>query len=122
MITLVLEFDGASPQSLALLEALPEALAGRSMAVTLRPVAPPDGDPPVPWMALLAGPPPGRWVCEQVLRRGPVEAVEALAVALHRQPGGLSAPSGPVPALHWKGVRYAGDDALAALTAALPPA
>lgn len=119
MIELVLEFDGATPQSLALFDALPEALAGRSVRVEHRALATP-GSPP--WLALLAGEPPGRWACGEVLRRGPVEDLDELAMAVRRTPGALRAADEPVPAILWDGRRFAGDHALDDFIAALPPA
>ncbi|MET0348898.1 MAG: hypothetical protein ABW067_03820 [Rhizobacter sp.] len=123
MIALVFEFDGVSAATLDLFEQLPQALEGRSVLVDYRPVAPPSGV--APWMRLLGGDPaPGRWPCEQVLRRGPVEPMEALAAALGLPPDGhaLPAASGPVPAIVWDGRRFDGDLAIERFIAALPSA
>ena len=123
MIALVFEFDGVAAATPDLFDRLPQALEGRSVVVDYRPVSPPAGV--APWMRLLGGDPaPGRWPCEQVLLRGPVEPMEALASALGLPHDGqaLPAASGPVPAIVWAGRRFHGDHALERLIAALPPA
>lgn len=123
MIALVFEFDGVSAATRDLFDRLPQALEGRSVLVDYRPVAPPAGV--APWMRLLGGQPaPGRWSCEQVLLRGPVEPMEALASALGLPHDGhaLPAPTGPVPAIVWDGRRFDGDQAIERLIAALPSA
>jgi len=121
MIALVFEFDGVSATTRDLFDRLPQALEGRSVLVDYRPVAPPAGV--APWMRLLGGDPaPGRWHCEQVLLRGPVEPMDALAAALSLPPDGqaLPPPSGPVPAIVWDGRRFDGEQALERFVAALP--
>lgn len=125
MIALVFEFDGATAASLALFDQLPQALEGRSVLIDCAPVAPPPGHPAVPWMRLLARvPAPGRWLCGQVLQRGPVDPVDTLAASLGLDAAGgeLPAATGPVPAIVWNGERFDGDHALARFTAALPAA
>ena len=125
MMALTFEFDLVSPDTLAWFDQLPQALAGRSFVIDYRPVAPPAGDPAVPWVQLLVACRAGRWACDQVLRRRRHEPLEAVGATLH--PRGdvataLAPPAGgPVPAIVWNGWRFDGPGAIERLVATLPP-
>jgi len=123
MIALTLEFDLVSPDTLGWFERLPQALAGRSVVIDYRPVAPPAGHPAVPWVHLLVACGASRWACDQVLHRRGHEPLEAVGVSLNPRgdPSTVLVPAaaGPVPAIVWDGRRFDGPDAIDRLVTAL---
>ncbi|KQV91743.1 hypothetical protein [Rhizobacter sp. Root1221] len=126
MIALSFEFDLATPGTLALFEQLPQAMAGRSVVIDYRPVAPPAGHAAEPWVRLLVACGAGRWACQQVLHQwttGSPEAVGAM-LAPRGNPAAVVPPAagGPLPAVVWGDQRFAGPDAINRLLAALPAA
>ena len=126
MIALTFEFDLVAPDTFTLFEQLPQALAGRSVVIDYRPVAPPAGHTAVPWVQLLVACGAGRWACDQVLRQwgsGSIETVgAALAPRIDPTTARPPAAGGPVPALVHDGQRFAGPDAVERLVASLPAA
>ena len=123
MIALTFEFDLVSPDTLAWFDQLPQALAGRSVVIDYRPVAPPAGHPALPWVQLLVACGAGRWACDQVLHRRGQEPLGAVSASLNLRNDWATAlppaPGGPVPAIVWDGRRFDGPDAIERLLAAL---